>query len=148
MTNGGFETGPASAWVLSATASISSAAPVTVRGVDTFETSAEDDPEDDRALAKQYYQGAVHTFGGIGYDSLTAAEMDARTRVERLADAQLSMLHAMYHELRHGHNQTAAQTAMLVEHSKALSEHADAMDKLRGALLEHADALSRYRPRG
>jgi hypothetical protein len=39
-------------------------------------------------------------------------------------------------------------TAALVEHSKALSEHADAMDKLHGTLLEHADALSRYRPRG
>lgn len=116
--------------------------------MDTFETSAEGAPENDRTLAKLYYQSAVHAFGGIGYDNLTAAEMDTRTRVERLADAQLSMLHARYHELRHGHEQTEAQTAALVEHSKPLSEHADAMDKLRGTLLEHADALSRYRPTG
>ncbi|RCG32283.1 hypothetical protein DQ384_07230 [Sphaerisporangium album] len=114
----------------------------------TFEPPAEDGPKDDRALAEMHYQDAVQAYGYIGYDNLTAAEINARTRVERLADAQLSMLQAMYHELRHGHDQAAAQTAALTEHSRALSEHADAMDKLHGALLEHADTLSRYRSRG
>ncbi|MEV4188090.1 hypothetical protein AB0J28_42315 [Streptosporangium canum] len=53
----------------------------------------------------------------------------------------------IYRELRHGHDQVTAQTAGPAEHTQALSEHADAMDKLRGTLLEHADALSCYRGR-
>lgn len=116
--------------------------------MDTPETFAvEDGPQNDRAEAEQLHQLAQGVFGQIGYMNATAVETAARTPIERLAEAQLLMLEAIYRELRHGHDQVTAQTAALAEHVQALSEHADAMDKLGGRLLEHADALSRYRPR-
>lgn len=52
-------------------------------------------------------------------------------------DTQLMVLQAIYHELRHGHDQVACQTA-------ALNEHTAAMDQLRSALAEHSDALHRH----
>ncbi|MEV2273925.1 hypothetical protein [Nonomuraea africana] len=54
--------------------------------------------------------------------------MADRTPGERLADAQLLALQAIYHELRHGHDQAAAQTVALADHSTALNEHASALD--------------------
>lgn len=78
---------------------------------------------------------------------LTAAQLAALLRLDRYADAQLMALQAIYHELRHGHDHAARQVEVTEEHTRALHEHADAMDKLRGALLDHADALSRYRLR-
>lgn len=66
------------------------------------------------------------------------------TSAELLADAQLTTLQAIYHELRHGHDQASRQTAVMAAHTLALNEHADAMDKLSNALLNHADTISRY----
>lgn len=59
---------------------------------------------------------------------MTAAELADWTPGERLADAQLLMLQAIYHELHHGHDQAAAHTMALAEHSTALNEHASALD--------------------
>ena len=121
---------------------VSSPVPITVRRVDSPETTSghEGQPQGDRATAEMLYQFAVQTFDAIGYEQATPAELAAQTPAERLANAQLLVLQAIYLELRHGDDQVTAQTA-------ALAEHADAMDKLHGALMEHADALSRYRSR-
>jgi hypothetical protein len=75
---------------------------------------------------------------------MTAAELADRTPGERLADAQL--LQAIYRELRHGHDQVAAQTVALAAHSTALDEHADALDEASSRMLGHADSLDRFRP--
>ncbi|MEU8245892.1 hypothetical protein [Nonomuraea sp. NPDC048916] len=47
--------------------------------------------------------------------------MAAQTPAERLANAQLLVLQAIYRELRHGHDQVTAQITALAEHSTALS---------------------------
>lgn len=63
------------------------------------------------------------------------------------ARLQLDVLLAIYYELRHGHDQAAAESERLAAHTEALHQHADEMDNVKGALLEHADAMSRYRNR-
>ncbi len=85
-------------------------------------------------------------------DKVPASELAKRTRSERLAEAQVMALQAIYRELQHGHDQAQKQTKALLRHAKAmealradLRDHAAAMDKARGALYDHADALSRYR---
>ncbi|MFG3437307.1 hypothetical protein ACGF0J_08690 [Nonomuraea sp. NPDC047897] len=102
-------------------------------------------PESDRATAEMFYQFAGQAYGSIGYENKTAAELADRSAGELLADAQLSMLQAIYHELRHGHDLAAAQTAALAEHSAALSDHADQMARLGSDLRGHGDALDRHR---
>lgn len=80
--------------------------------MDTPETFAvEDGPQNDRAEAEQLHQLAQGVFGQIGYMNATAVETAARTPIERLAEARLLMLEAIYRELRHGHDQVTAQTA-------------------------------------
>ncbi|MGN9789164.1 hypothetical protein ACTMTF_47780 [Nonomuraea sp. ZG12] len=115
--------------------------------MDTSQTPAPDgEPQSARASAEMLNLFAEQAIGEIGYNDMTAAEMADRTRGERLADAQLLMLQAIYHELRHGHDQAAAQAEALADHSTALDEHADALDKASSRMLGHADALDRFRP--
>ncbi|MEV4067750.1 hypothetical protein [Nonomuraea dietziae] len=114
--------------------------------MDTSQTSAPDDsPQSDRAKAELLYQLAEHAIGHIGYEDKTAAELADRTPGERLADAQLLVLQAIYHELRHGHDQVAAQAVALADHSVALNEHASALDSASHRMAGHADALDRFR---
>lgn len=89
----------------------------------TEEVPKEDDKPGERQQAEALYERASHTIDQL--ESSTSP------------DPQLMVLQAIYHELRHGHDQVACQTA-------ALNEHAAAMDKLRGALAEHSDALHRH----
>ncbi|MER6950021.1 hypothetical protein ABT294_38995 [Nonomuraea sp. NPDC000554] len=71
--------------------------------MDSSETSAlEDEPKGERADAELLYQFALQTFDNIGYEKATAAERAAQAPSERLAIAQLLVLQAIYHELRHG----------------------------------------------
>lgn len=79
------------------------------------------------------------------YDKAFAIDVHAGAPADQLAQAQLLVLQAIYRELRNGHDQAVRQSAALTDHAKALHEHADAMDSLRGALMEHADSISRYR---
>lgn len=89
--------------------------------MDTSQAPAPDGrPQSDRAKAELLCQLAEHAYGQIGYEDRTAAESADRTPGERLADAQLLMLQAIYHELRHGHDQAAAQTVALADHATAL----------------------------
>ncbi|NJP98563.1 hypothetical protein HCN51_55665 [Nonomuraea sp. FMUSA5-5] len=88
-----------------------------------------------------FYQFAGQAYGSIGYENKTAAELADRSADELLADAQLSMLQAIYHELGHGHDLAAA----LAGHSAALSDHADQMARLGSDLRGHGDALDRHR---
>lgn len=114
--------------------------------MDTSQTPTPDDkPHSDRAKAEWLYQLAESAYGHIGYENKTAAELADRTPGERLADAQLLMLQAIYHELRHGHDQAAAQTVALAEHSTALNQHASALDSASHRMEGHADALDRFR---
>lgn len=98
----------------------------------------------DREAAEQLYGLACQAIEDL-YDTATSGELATRTRAERLADAQMLTLQAIYHELRHGHDQTARQTAVLAEHTRALDDHTGAMDQLRGALDEHGVALRGFR---
>lgn len=75
------------------------------------------------------YQFALQAIGRIDSDKTTAADLAARTPAERLADAQLLVLQAIYRELRHGNDLAAAQTTALAEHSEALTDHADQMGR-------------------
>ncbi|WP_309114769.1 hypothetical protein [Saccharothrix sp.] len=52
---------------------------------------------------------------------------EARPSQDRL---MLDMLVAIYHELRHGHDQAAAQAAAVAEQTKAVRELAGEMDRL------------------
>ncbi|MGJ6969624.1 hypothetical protein ACSDR0_47875 [Streptosporangium sp. G11] len=114
--------------------------------MDTSQTPTPDSrPQSDRDKAELLYQLAEHAYGHIGYEDRTAAELADRTPGERLADAQLLMLQAIYHELRHGHDQAAAQTMALADHSTALNEHASALDSASHRMAGHADALDRFR---
>ncbi|MGP4104600.1 hypothetical protein [Nonomuraea sp. KM90] len=114
--------------------------------MDTSQTPASDgQPHSNRATADMFYKFAGHAYGSIGYEDKTAAELADRPAVELLADAQLLMLQAIYHELRHGHDQAVAQTAALAEHSEALRDHADQMARLGSDLRGHGDALDRHR---
>ncbi|WP_141630144.1 hypothetical protein [Saccharomonospora azurea] len=85
-------------------------------------------------------------------DRVSAEELAKRTRSERLAEAQVMALQAIYRELQHGHDQAQKQTKALLRHAKVmealradLRDHAAAMEKSRGALSDHTDALIRYR---
>ncbi|WP_139794869.1 hypothetical protein [Saccharomonospora piscinae] len=69
-------------------------------------------------------------------DRTPAGEVERRTRAERLAEAQLHALQAIYCELRHGHDQAR-------QHTDGMRSHANAMDKLRGALYDHGAAMGR-----
>ncbi|MEU7004768.1 hypothetical protein [Nonomuraea sp. NPDC046570] len=114
--------------------------------MDTSQTPTPDGrPQSDRAMAEMLYQFAEHAIGQIGYEDMTAAELADRTPGERLADAQLLVLQAIYRELRHGHDQAAAQTMALAEHSTALNEHASALGSASHRMAGHADALDRFR---
>ncbi|MEV4013118.1 hypothetical protein AB0J35_21675 [Nonomuraea angiospora] len=107
--------------------------------------AGDDEPQDDRAMGDMLYQFALQAIGRIDSEQTTAADLAARTPSERLANAQLLVLQAIYRELRHGSDLAAAQTAVLAEHSEALTDHADAMDGLRRDLRGHGDALDRHR---
>ncbi|MEY7971426.1 hypothetical protein AB8O38_05430 [Saccharomonospora xinjiangensis] len=65
-----------------------------------------------------------------------AGDPAERTRTERLAEAQLLLLQAIYCELRHGHDQTR-------QHAEELDSHTAAMSRLRGALYDHGAAMGR-----
>ena len=82
------------------------------------------------------------------FDRMTGGELVARSRVERLVHAQLLVLQATYHELRHGHDLAARQIEVMTAHTEALIDHAGTMDKHRGALADYADGMSRHRPEG
>ncbi|MFI6541423.1 hypothetical protein ACIBHY_53850 [Nonomuraea sp. NPDC050547] len=105
----------------------------------------EDTPRSDRAAAEELYQFAETTYRGLGYDHMSGAELAALTPAERLADAQFTLLQAIYHELRHGHDQMTAQTGALTAHAAALTDHADAMHSASTRMLGHADSLDRFR---
>jgi hypothetical protein len=104
-------------------------------------SSAEETPSD-RVLAGELYGFTRQAIIELNDNT---RQLVRRTVTERFAEAHLLALQAIYHELRYGHDQTERQTAAMAAHTQALDEHADAMDKLRGALADHADALSRYR---
>lgn len=96
--------------------------------MDTSQTPVPDgQPQGDRAQAERLYWFAQYAYGGVDFEDADLAELANRSADERRADAQLMMLQAIYHELRHGHDQVAAQTAALAEHSAALSDHADTL---------------------
>jgi hypothetical protein len=99
--------------------------------------------QSDRAKAELLYQLAEYAYSHVGYEDRTAAELADRTPGERLVDAQLLMLQAIYHELRHG--QAAAQTVVLADHSTTLNEHASTLDSASSRMAGHADALDRFR---
>lgn len=121
-----------------------SAWPDTVRVVTTDDRGSTDEPKDDRETAQVLYHFVCQDRDKID-NYATADELAARTTGERLANAQLLALQAIYHELRYGHDQMARQTAAMEAHTKAMEDHAEAMDTLRGALLDHSDQISRFR---
>jgi len=86
----------------------------------------------DRERAEQLYALAWQEL-----KELIGPAADRSSPEKRQAAAQLLLLLALYHEVRHGHD-------LLNQYATALTDHADALDKFRGALLDHADALSRY----
>ncbi|MFI7535082.1 hypothetical protein [Streptosporangium sp. NPDC049376] len=112
--------------------------------MDTSQTAGlADEPHSDRATAERLYRLALQAFAG------SDMELSAMRPAER---AQVLLLQAIYHELRHGRGQAGAQSAALAEHSRvlnthseALTDHADEMDRLRSAMLGHSDALGRSR---
>ena len=67
------------------------------------------------------------------------AERHATSRPE------LAVLEAIYHELRHGHDQVGRQIEALAKHAIALDEHADAMDGLKKGMYYEGDMHSRRR---
>jgi hypothetical protein len=130
---------------------VASRAPATVRRVDTSKPAGDDEPQGDRAVGDMLYQFALQAIGRIDSEQTTAADLAPQTWSERVADAQLVVLQAIYRELRHGHDLAAAQTAALTEHTKALTEHAealtdhaDSMGQMRSGMLGHSDSLDRF----
>ncbi|RSN09143.1 hypothetical protein DMB42_17575 [Nonomuraea sp. WAC 01424] len=114
--------------------------------MDTSKPSAgADEPQGDRAVGDMLYQFALQVIGRLDSEQTTAADLAAQTRSERVADAQLLVLQAIYRELRHGHDLAAAQTSALAKHTEALTDHADTMDRMSSAMLGHADSLDRHR---
>ncbi len=70
------------------------------------------------------------------------ADVRAKTDLERIGEAQIMALMAIYHEMRHGHDLSAIQNNALII---AFQQHTDTLDGLRRALLGHAaDPLSPY----
>lgn len=80
-------------------------------------TSTEDEATvRDRAKAERLYDLASRVEGGFNHE----AEED---HAELYADVQLTVLQAIYHELRHGHDLHAAQ-------AKALQDVAAELDRV------------------
>lgn len=65
------------------------------------------------------------------------------TEATHVGWAQVTMLRAIYEELRHGNDLTEQHTAALREHTQALDEHAEGMDGLRKAMYFEGDMRSR-----
>jgi hypothetical protein len=81
-------------------------------------------------------------------DHLTSAdeaELGEAEEFRSLAWAQVHLLKAIYHELRHGHDQTRREIEALAKHTAALDEHADAMDGLKRGMYYEGDMHSRRR---
>jgi hypothetical protein len=101
-------------------------------------------PASDRTLAETLY-GLVGQDVDALFNRATVDERSARPQSERIAEAQLTLLQAIYHELRHGHDQVQRQIEVLAAHTTALDEHADAMDNLKKALYFEGDMRGRGR---
>jgi hypothetical protein len=70
---------------------------------------------------------------------------EGETRDTYIGYTQVLLLQAIYHELRHGHDQVERQVEVLAAHTKALKEHADEMDDLKKAPYFQGDAHGRGR---
>ncbi|KOX27114.1 hypothetical protein ADK67_14995 [Saccharothrix sp. NRRL B-16348] len=90
-----------------------------------------------RARGEQFFQTAVEHLRSAD-DTPTDP-----TETTHIGWAQVSLLRAIYHELRHGNDLTEQNTTALKEHTAALDEHADGMDGLRKAMYFEGDAHSR-----
>jgi hypothetical protein len=108
-------------------------------------TTQDDEPDQhgDRGAAAE----ELHLFLGQAVERLDETATASPSRIEQLADAQLLALRAIYHELRHGHDQAAQHVAALAKHAETMNDLAQSMQRLGGMLDEHAHALSRFRDR-
>ncbi|GAA0645560.1 hypothetical protein GCM10010174_80670 [Kutzneria viridogrisea] len=109
-----------------------------------------DQPEDQPTKNHREQAEVLYTLTcqGVGEveDRLTdilPAELAARSRTELLLSAQSTLLQAVYHELRHGHDQLAEHTAALKAHTKALNSAASAEFHMARHLAGNADAMNR-----
>ncbi|QFZ20455.1 hypothetical protein [Saccharothrix syringae] len=66
----------------------------------------------------------------ISVGEILETDDTARGAEPSLDRLKLDMLMAIYNELRHGHDQAAAQAAAVVEQTKALRELAGEVDRL------------------
>ena len=108
-------------------------------------SSEPDETASDREQAELLYKLACNDLGRVSDRLMEAkpAEHDATPSAEWLLSAQVGLLQAVYHELRHGHDQQAAHIAALKAHTKALNEHANQMCHLGRKLTGNSDALDR-----
>jgi hypothetical protein len=106
--------------------------------VSTDETKLAVHPE--RARAEELFVAAEQNLAQAGDVGLGAAQ-----ELGSLGWAQIHLLKAIYHELRHGHDQVEREIEALAQHAAALDEHADAMDGLKRGMYYEDDVHSRRR---
>lgn len=109
------------------------------------ESSEPDETATDREQAELLYKLACNDFGKVADRLMEAkpAEYDATPSAEWLLSAQVGLLQAVYHELRHGQDRQAEHTAALKAHTKAPNEHANQMHHLGRKVTGNSDALDR-----
>ena len=93
----------------------------------------------ERARAEELFEVAQANLANAD-----GVELGEPAELGSLAWAQVHLLKAIYHELRHGNDQAAARADA---DAAALSEHADAMDHMARDMRGLGDSLSRSRYR-
>lgn len=82
-------------------------------------------PETERGQAESWY---VLAEGNV--DNADAAPYAEAEEIGQLGYAQAHLLRAIYHEMRHGHDQTAAHAAAIEKQTKALADLAGVLDRV------------------
>lgn len=82
-------------------------------------------PESEREQAESWY---VLAEGNV--DNADAAPYADAEEIGQLGYAQTHLLRAIYHEMRHGHDQTAAHAAAIEKQTRALADLAGVLDRV------------------